>query len=84
MKESVLDVLMFLLDNYSEDGTMDDDDRDELAGRLANMGFEEGEIDHAFDWLDSWRRTRTPRPISTVNRGAIGPSASFRRMSCAG
>lgn len=53
MKESVLDVLMFLLDNYSEDGTMDDDDRDELAGRLANMGFEEGEIDHAFDWLDS-------------------------------
>jgi Smg protein len=32
---------------------MDDDDRDELAGRLANMGFEEGEIDHAFDWLDS-------------------------------
>jgi Smg protein len=53
MKESVLDVLMFLLDNYGEDGTMDDDDRDELAGQLANMGFEEGEIDHAFDWLES-------------------------------
>jgi Smg protein len=53
MKESVLDVLMFLLDNYGEDGTMDDDDRDDLAGQLANMGFEEGEIDHAFDWLES-------------------------------
>lgn len=53
MKESVLDVLMFLLDNYSEDGAMDDDNRDELAGQLANMGFEEGEIDHAFDWLES-------------------------------
>ena len=53
MKESVLDVLMFLLDNYSEDGAMDDDDRDELAGQLASMGFGEGEIDHAFDWLES-------------------------------
>ena len=53
MKESVLDALMFLLDNYSEDGAMDNDDRDELAGQLANMGFEEGEIDHAFDWLES-------------------------------
>ena len=53
MKESVLDALMFLLDNYSEDGAMDNEDRDELAGQLANMGFEEGEIDHAFDWLES-------------------------------
>ncbi|MGE0809920.1 MAG: DUF494 family protein [Immundisolibacter sp.] len=53
MKESVLDALMFLLDNYSEDDAMDNDDRDELAGQLANMGFEEGEIDHAFDWLES-------------------------------
>lgn len=53
MKESVLDVLMFLLDNYGEDGAMDDNDRDELAGQLANMGFEEGEIEHAFDWLES-------------------------------
>jgi len=53
MKESVLDVLMFLLDNYSEDGAMDDSDRDELAGQLATMGFEEGEIEHAFDWLES-------------------------------
>ena len=53
MKESVLDVLMFLLDNYSEDGAMDDEGRDELVDQLASMGFGEGEIDHAFDWLES-------------------------------
>jgi Smg protein len=59
MKESVLDALMFLLDNYSEDGAMDNDDRDELAGQLANMGFGEGEIDHAFDWLESLAQDET-------------------------
>lgn len=53
MKESVLDVLMFLLDSCADDGALDDDDRDQLAGQLANMGFGEGEIDHAFDWLQS-------------------------------
>jgi Smg protein len=53
MKESVLDVLMFLLDHYSDGGTLDDDDRDTLASQLANMGFGDGEIDHAFDWLES-------------------------------
>jgi Smg protein len=53
MKESVLDVLMFLLDSCSEEGALDDEDRDELTGQLASMGFAEGQIDHAFDWLQS-------------------------------
>lgn len=53
MKESVLDVLMFLLDSCSEEGALDDEDRDDLTGQLTSMGFAEGQIDHAFDWLQS-------------------------------
>ena len=77
MKESVLDVLMFLLDNYGEDGAMDDNDRDELAGQLANMGFEEGEIDHAFDWLESLAQDQDDAATTDCRPWSDGATRQF-------
>lgn len=51
MKENVIDVLMFLFDNYLsyEEGMPDDETT--LACELEEAGFEVSEITQAFDWL---------------------------------
>lgn len=53
MKESVLDVLMYLFEHYVDE-EMDDiePDREQLEIRLLDAGFPTAEIDRAFDWLD--------------------------------
>lgn len=65
MKENVLDVLMYLFENYY----MDDDanmspDRDSLQVELLEAGFPYAEINKAFDWLEGlarYRETGVPR-----------------------
>ena len=52
MKENVLDVLMFLFENYLYDEPEDVMDRDSLEENLHQAGFTNGEIDKAFNWLD--------------------------------
>ena len=51
-KESTLEVLFYLFENYSE---VDDvsQNRNALQGYLTEAGFPPKRIDHAFDWLES-------------------------------
>jgi Smg protein len=51
MKEAVIDVLVFLFDNYLSIETDDLNDEFALAGELEDAGFSTGEINKAFDWL---------------------------------
>lgn len=51
MKETVLDVLMYLFDNY-EDVKLTPD-QDVLRGQLLEAGFAEREVNKAFDWLEA-------------------------------
>lgn len=52
MKENVIDVLMFLFDNYLtvEEGVSTDEET--LTFELREAGFEVKEITKAFDWLE--------------------------------
>lgn len=52
MKENVLDLLMYLFENYFYDEPDIQPDRDTLAGTLFEAGFSQGEIGRAFAWLD--------------------------------
>ena len=52
MKENVLDVLMYLFENYMYDEPEEDPDRETLQSSLLQAGFSEGEINKAFEWLD--------------------------------
>jgi Smg protein len=52
MKENVLDVLMYLFENYVDEDTDIEPDRDYLHAQLADAGFRNHEIDKAFDWLE--------------------------------
>ena len=53
MKETVLDVLMYLCDRYLDDEADVDSDQDELRDELVEAGFPGEEIDKAFTWLES-------------------------------
>ena len=52
MKESVLDVLMYLFESYIESQDEPEPNRSELKLELGRAGFHDREIDRALDWLD--------------------------------
>ena len=58
MKENVLDVLMYLFENYFYEEPEEQPDRDSLEQNLHEAGFTNGEIDKAFKWLDGLAEQR--------------------------
>ena len=57
IKQSVVDVLMFLFERYLDDEDSSEsgrvtDKRDSIQIRLEEMGFHNHEINQAFDWLE--------------------------------
>lgn len=59
MKENVLDVLMYLFENYIDEDTDIEPDRERLESHLLDAGFAGREIDRAFDWLEGLADQRT-------------------------
>lgn len=53
MKESVFDVLMYLFNNYLDDEYEINTDQDSLRNVLSSAGFEDNQVNKAFDWLES-------------------------------
>lgn len=69
MKENVLDVLLYLFENYYMDEDMEDDpSRESLHLELSEAGFPRAEIDKAFDWLASLGEEATPLCGASVQR----------------
>lgn len=62
MKENVLDVLMYLFENYMYDEPETETDRDSLTDTLTEAGFTQREIGKAFDWLDGLAAERHIEP----------------------
>lgn len=52
MKESVLDVLMYLFEHYLDEESDMESDQEALKLELIQAGFPETEISKAFDWLE--------------------------------
>ena len=72
MKENILDVLMYLFENYY----MDDDteirpDRESLQVELLEVGFPPVEVNKAFDWLEGLAAQHNEHPPLTQNNNAI-------------
>lgn len=70
MKESVLDVLMYLFENYMDGEFSDETNHETLRVELVGAGFPEDEVDHAFHWLDGLAEQRRNLSI-TGAPGAI-------------
>jgi len=52
MNENLLDVLMYLFDNYFEDEVVLGPDQESVKYELSQAGFAEGVINRAFNWLE--------------------------------
>ena len=52
MKEDMLEVLIYLFENYIIDGSTFEPGQEELAAELAGAGFAGEEIEKAFVWLE--------------------------------
>lgn len=56
MNHSVLDVLMYLFETFSEQEHEEATDQDVLRQELLRAGFGEPEVDRALDWLEDLNR----------------------------
>ena len=52
MNETVLDVLMYLFENFSDQDSDQSPDQMVLREELLQAGFAEPEVDRALDWLE--------------------------------
>lgn len=83
MKETVLDVLMYLLENYQHGEFSDTDNQDTLRDELVAAGFPNEEVAHAFTWLEGLSAQRL-QPLNTGLAGALRVYAreELARLSC--
>lgn len=59
MKENIFDVLMYLFENYMEGEIELLPDSDVIRTELMEAGFDQIEVNKAFDWLESLSMQRT-------------------------
>jgi len=73
MKEGVLDILIYLFENYF-DGELDEGDepdRDTLKQELEHAGFPAGEVERALCWLEELAADPARNSGTAAGRGAI-------------
>jgi Smg protein len=71
IKQSVVDVLMFLFERFLGDDNETLNERDDVATRLEEMGFQNNEIDKAFDWLEDLATIQDGGFYAPVNQASI-------------
>ncbi len=79
VKETVLDVLLYLFENYFDDALESDADQQTLEAELEAAGFPREEIEHAFDWLAELDEQRSRPGLSARDTLRVyAPSESAR------
>jgi Smg protein len=76
MKESILDVLLYLFEHYIYDQPELVQDPDSLQNSLLQAGFSASEVSRAFIWLETLAQDR-PASATPVTSGPIRLFASF-------
>jgi Smg protein len=72
MKETILDVLLYLFENYFYDDPDAVRDRDSLQAGLIQAGFSPQEVSKAFDWLDELAQQRpSAESVPPATRGPV-------------
>lgn len=82
MNETVLDVLMYLFENYLDGEFSDLDNHDTLKDELVGAGFSGDEVEHAFSWLNGLaERREQPKLTSTPGALRIYVAQEIERLS---
>jgi Smg protein len=69
MKETVLDVLMYLFESFVDSEDEPEPDRNELRDELERAGFGDREIDRALEWLDGLNYTESVTAAPPASAG---------------
>lgn len=59
MKEDIFDVLIYLFENYLDNDDDQYPDTDAITTELLEAGFQQPDVNRAFDWLESLAETET-------------------------
>src|SRR3546814_19082867 len=87
MKESILDVLLYLFEHYFTEDADLVRDRDSLQSGLLQAGFSPSDTSKAFDWLDALAAQRPSaaiRPVAGPPRVSCGPDLDNLDVECRG
>ncbi len=84
MKENVLDVLMYLFENYIYEEPELTPDRNHLHANLQEAGFSPPEVEKAFEWLDGLAAQREGLELSGRRPGAVRQysDAEEQKLDC--
>jgi Smg protein len=82
MKENVLDVLMYLFENYMDEGPEFHSDQETLFVELSQAGFPRTEINKAFNWLEGLSAMReAAAPVCAPERSGSMRHYSSRELA---
>ena len=87
MKESILDVLLYLFEHYFTEDADLIRDRESLQAGLLTAGFSPAEISKAFDWLDALADQRPTAAVVRIDgptRIFFGPELDKLDVECRG
>jgi len=71
IKQTVVDVLMFLFERFLDEESDSLDAREAVASSLEEMGFQNKEIDEAFNWLEDLALLQGDANYAPVNNSSI-------------
>lgn len=82
MNENVVDILIYLYENYMDGDQPPPDDQHALRNDLAEVGFSQDEIDKAFFWLDELAKqiSHPPTPVHQANATRIFTAEESNRL----
>lgn len=79
IKQSVVDVLMFLFEEYLGESNEAMDERDNMQARLEEVGFQHQEIDQAFNWLEDLATLRECIDCTPAHANSIRIFSDFEK-----
>ena len=74
MKENVIDVLLYLFENYIDTDDVQESDKATIENELEQIGFPELEINKAFEWLENM----TVVAEETSGENPLTPASAMR------
>jgi Smg protein len=87
MKEDVLDVLLYVFENYQETGLPHHDNADTLKTELEAAGFQRQQVDHACAWLEdlaTQQREPGPQLSASASRAFAPVELAWLSTECRG
>ncbi len=84
MKENVLDILMYLFENYMDEDTPEKQDRTALSVELQQAGFHIAEIDKAISWLEGLsdlQESNTPEVKQSIKSFRVFSEHEKRKLN---